>query len=137
MKPRGRSQGEKLFVLLPSVTCTCLISAYISICLKNATNYVCSTCKISLNFSSLDKLVSSRKCKQTNETLPFFTPTFVVTLIYILASHSTEVEREEDSVDSGSAAKRPKLDPVKEPGTSGVTSTSRTMKGKVMRTIAF
>ena len=42
-------------------------------------------------------------------------------------SHSTEVKQEEDS---GSAAKKSKLDPVREPGTSGVSSTSKKMKGK-------
>ena len=49
-------------------------------------------------------------------------------------SHSTEVKQEEDS---GSAAKKSKLDPVREPGTSGVSSTSKKMKGKHIRTITF
>ena len=48
--------------------------------------------------------------------------------------HSTEVKQEQDS---SSAAKKSKLDPVREPGTSGVSSTSKKMKGKHIRTITF
>ena len=58
----------------------------------------------------------------------------MLSLTYILASHSTEVKQEEES---GSAAKKSKLDPVRELGTSGVSSTSKTMKGKDVRNVMF
>lgn len=37
--------------------------------------------------------------------------------------------------ESGSAAKKPKLDPVREPGTSGVSSISKTVKGKAISNV--
>ncbi|CAH3139803.1 unnamed protein product [Pocillopora meandrina] len=47
----------------------------------------------------------------------------------VAASGSTEVKQEEKS---GSAAKKPKLDPTGEPGTSGVSNTRKTRKFKVV-----
>ena len=86
-----------------------------------------------LNFSSLDKLVGKRKCK--HKKYHIFTLTFS-SLTYILASSSTEVnlEKERDS-----AAKKPKRVAIGEPGTSGVSSTSKTrkFKGKDKRKITF
>ena len=73
-----------------------------------------------LNFSSLDKLVSRKKCRHRNEIL-------FISLTDILAYSSTEVKQEEES---GSAAKKPKLDAIGEPGTSGVSNTSKTRKFK-------
>ena len=65
-----------------------------------------------------------------------FYPNLFISLTYILASGSNEVKQEEKS---GSAAKKPKVDPVEEPGTSGVSSTSKTrkFKGKDKRKITF
>ena len=65
-----------------------------------------------------------------------FYPNLFISLTYILASGSTEVKQEEKS---GSAAEKPKLDPIGEPGTSGLSSTSKTrkFKGKDKRKITF
>ena len=65
-----------------------------------------------------------------------FYPNLFISLTYILASGSTEVKQEEKS---GSAAKKPKVDPIGEPGTSGVSSTSKTrkFKGKDKRKVTF
>ena len=65
-----------------------------------------------------------------------FYPNLFISLTYILASGSTEVKQEEKS---GSAAKKPKLDPTGEPGTSGVSNTRKTrkFKGKDKKKITF
>ena len=65
-----------------------------------------------------------------------FYPNLFISLTYILASGSNEVKQEEKS---GSASKKPKVDPIEEPGTSGVSSTSKTrkFKGKDKRKITF
>ena len=88
-----------------------------------------------LNFSSLHKLVSKRKCKHKKEISHFYLNLFI-SLTYILASDSTKVKQEEKS---DSAAKKPKLDAVGEPGTSGVSSTRKTrrFKGKAKVKITF
>ena len=88
-----------------------------------------------LNFSSLDKLVSKRKCRHKNEISHFY-PNFFISLTYILAFGITEVNQEEKG---GSAAKKPKLDPIGEPQTSRVSSTSETRKfeSKDKRKITF
>ena len=66
----------------------------------------------------------------------YFYPNLFISLTYILASGSNEVKKEEKS---GSAAKKPNVDPIEEPGTSGVSSTSKTrkFKGKDKRKITF
>ena len=64
--------------------------------------------------------------------MDFFTLTFVVS--HILVSHSNELKQEEVSVP---AAKKAKLDPIGKPGTSGVSSTSETMKGKDIRDVTM
>ena len=79
-----------------------------------------------LNFSSLDKPVSRRKYKHTNEILHFYHNLFI-SLTYILTCCSTVVKQEEES---GSAAKNPKLEPTGELGSSEVSSTSKTRKFK-------
>ena len=79
--------------------------------------------------------MSRRKCKHKKEMLHFY-PNLFISLIFILASCSTEVKQEEES---GSTAKKPGFDPFEEPGTSGVSSTSKTrkFKGKAKRKIRF
>ena len=79
--------------------------------------------------------MSRRKCKHKNEISYFYHDLFI-SITYILASGSTEVKQEEKS---GSAAKKPKFDPIGEPGISGVSSTSETgkFKGKDKRKITF
>ena len=61
---------------------------------------------------------------------------FHLSYLQLLASGSTEVKQEKKS---GSAAKKPKLDPIGEPGTSEVSNTSETrkFKGKDKGKIAF
>ena len=85
--------------------------------------------------SSWDKLISQKKCKHTNEILHFY-PNLFISLTYILASASNEVKQKEKR---GSAAKKPKIDPFGEPGTFGVSSTSKTrkFKGKAKRKITL
>ena len=61
-----------------------------------------------------------------------FLPKLLLSLTYILVSYSTEVKEE---VDSGSDAKKSKLDPIGEPGTSGVSSTGKTVEGKDIRNV--
>ena len=119
--------GGGVIISAPTLCMTCSHLALISIFLKNATNYAYMFCWINfLNFSSLDKLASNRKCKHKNEILHFY-PNLFIYLTYILASCSNEVKQEEKS---GSAVKKPKLDPTGEPGTSGVSNTSKTRKFK-------
>ena len=88
-----------------------------------------------MNCCSLEKLISRRKCKHKNEILHFY-PNLFIFLIFLLASGSTEVKQEEEG---GSAAKKPKLDPIGEPGTCGVSSTGKTrkFKGEDKRKITF
>ena len=71
-----------------------------------------------------------------HKEISHFYPNLFISLAYILFSCSTEVKQWEKS---GSAANKPKLDPVEEPGTSGVSSTSkiRKFKGKEKRKITF
>ena len=61
------------------------------------------------------------------EKWKLFYPNLFISLTYIPASGSTEVEQKEKS---GPAAKKLKLDPFGKPGTSGVSSTSKTRKFK-------
>ena len=70
------------------------------------------------------------------QKISHFYPNLFISLTHILASGSTEVKQEEES---GSAAKKPKIDPIGEPGTSGVSSTSKTrkFKGKDKRKVTF
>ena len=70
------------------------------------------------------------------QKISHFYPNLFTSLTYILASGSNEVKQEEES---GSAAKKPELDPIGEPGTSGVSSTSETrkFKSKDKRKITF
>ena len=70
-----------------------------------------------------------------NEISHFY-PNLFISLTYILAPSSTEVKQEEES---DSAVKKPRLDPTGEPGTSGVSSTSKTrrFKGKDKGKITF
>ena len=79
--------------------------------------------------------MSRRKCKHKKKNLHFY-PNLFISLIFILASCSTEVKQEEES---GSTAKKPGFDPFEEPGISGVSSTSKTrkFKGKEKRKIRF
>ena len=65
-----------------------------------------------------------------------FYPYFFISLTDLPASGSTEVRPEEES---GVAAQKHKLDPIGEPGTSGVSNTSKTQKfkGKDKRKITF
>ena len=58
-----------------------------------------------------------------------FYPNLFISLTYILASGSNEVKQEEES---DSAIEKPKLNPIGEPGTSGVSKTceKRKFKGK-------
>ena len=98
-------------------------------------NKLCQFCRLNLlNLSSLDKLVSKRKCKL--KEISHFYPNLFISLTYILARGSPEVKQEEES---DSAAKKPKLDSVGEPEISGVSSTSETrkFKGKDRRKITF
>ena len=99
-------------------------------------NKLCLFCRLTfLDSSSLDKLVSRRKCKYKNEISYFYHDLFI-SLTYILASGSTEVKQEKKS---GSAAKKPKLDLIGESGTSEVSNTSETgkFKGKDKGKITF
>ena len=69
-------------------------------------NKLCLVCRLNLlNFSSLDKLVSKRECKQKNEMLHFSSNLFI-SLTYILASGSTKVNPEKER---GSAGKKREL----------------------------
>ena len=88
-----------------------------------------------LNFSSLDKPVSRRKYKDRNEVF-LFNHNLFISLTYMLTCFSIVVKQEEES---GSAAKKLKLDPIREPGTSEVSSTGETrkFKGRVKRKISF
>ena len=67
-----------------------------------------------------------------------FNPNLFISLTYIpvLAFGSNEAKQEEENV---SAAKKLKLDTTGQPGTSGVSSTSKTgkIKGKDKRKITF
>lgn len=104
--------------------------------LPQKSNRLCLFCRLNLlNFSSLGKLVSRRKCKHKNEILCFYCNLFIP-LIYILASCSMEVKPDEES---GSAAKKPNLDLLGEPRTSGESSTRETgkFKGKDKRKVSF
>ena len=99
-------------------------------------NKLCPLCWLKLlKFSSWDKLISRKKCKHKNEILHFY-PNLFISLTYILASASNEVKQKEKR---GSAAKKPKLDPLREPGTLGVSSTRKTrkFKGKAKRKITL
>ena len=99
-------------------------------------NKLCLFCRLNfLNFSSSDKLVSRRKCKHKKEILYFY-PNLFISLIFVWGSCSIEVKQEEES---GSTAKKPGFDPIEEPGTSGVSSASKTrkFKGKEKRKIRF
>ena len=99
-------------------------------------NKLCPLCWLKLlKFSSWDKLISRKKCKCKNEILHFY-PNLFISLTYKLASASNEVKQKEKS---GSAAKKPEIGPFGEPGTSGVSSTSKTrkFKGKEKRKITF
>ena len=128
--------GGGVIISAPTLCMTCAHLALISIFLKNATNYAYMFCWINfLNFSSLDKLASNRKCKHKNEILCFYCNLFIP-LIYILASCSMEVKPDEES---GSAAKKPNLDLLGEPRTSGESSTRETgkFKGKDKRKVSF
>ena len=73
---------------------------------------------------------------QAQNEISHFYPNLFISFTYIPASGSTEVKQEEKS---GSAAKKPKLDPTGEPGTSGVSNTRKTrkFKGKDKRKITF
>ena len=79
--------------------------------------------------------MSRRKCKHKDEISHFY-PNLFISLTYIPASCSTEVKQEKES---GSAVTKPKLDPIREPGTFRVSSTSETrkFKGKEKRKITF
>ena len=72
----------------------------------------------------------------TQRNITFLPLNLFTSLTYILASGYTEVKQEEEN---GSAAKKPKLDTVEEPGTSRVSSSSETrkFKGKGIRKITF
>ena len=98
-------------------------------------NKLCLFCRLNLLYlSSLDKVVSRRKCR--HKEISHIYPNLFISLTYILAPGSPEVKQEEES---GSAAKKPKLDSVGEPEISGVSSTSETrkFKGKDRRKITF
>ena len=94
-------------------------------------------CRLNLlDLSSSDKPVSRRKCKHKKK-LHFYPNLFIsLTYIPVLASGSNEAKQEEENV---SAAKKLKLDTTGQPGTSGVSSTSKTrkIKGKDKRKITF
>ena len=70
------------------------------------------------------------------QKISHFYPNLFISLTYIPASSSTEVNLEKER---GSAAKKPKRVAIGEPGTSGVSSTSKTrkFKGKDKRKITF
>ena len=98
-------------------------------------NKLCQFCRLNLlNLSSLDKVVSRRKCKL--KEISHFYPNLFISLTHILASGYTEVKQEEES---GSAAKKPNLVTTGEHRTSGVSSTNKTrkFKGKDKGKIAF
>ena len=129
-----KSKGG-VIICTPTLCMTCAHLALIFICLKKC-NKLCLLCWLKLlNFSSLDKLISRKKYKHKNEISHFY-PNLFISLTYILTSCSTEVKQKEES---GSAAKKPKLDPIEEPGTSGVSNSSETkkFKGKDKRKITF
>ena len=112
----------------------CSLSTYLH--LSKECNKLCLLCWLKLlKFSSWDKLISRKKCKHKNEISHFY-PNLFISLTYIPASGSTEVKQEEKS---GSAAKKPRLDPTGEPGTSGVSNTRKTrkFKGKDKKKITF
>ena len=74
---------------------------------------------------------------QAQKILHFYPNLFIsLTYIPVLASGSNEAKQEEENV---SAAKKLKLDTTGQPGTSGVSSTSKTrkIKGKDKRKITF
>ena len=74
---------------------------------------------------------------QAPKILHFYPNLFIsLTYIPVLASGSNEAKQEEENV---SAAKKLKLDTTGQPGTSGVSSTSKTrkIKGKDKRKITF
>ena len=72
----------------------------------------------------------------TKNEISHFYPNLFISLTCIVASGSTEVKQEKKS---GLAAKKRKLDHTGEPGTSGVSSTSKTRKfeGKDKGKITF
>ena len=108
-----------------------LSSTYLLLCEKR--NILCLFCRLNLlNFSSLDRVVSRRKCK--HKEMSHFYPNLFIALTYIQASSSTKGKQEKES---GSAAKRFRHVTIGEPETSGVSSTSETgkFKGKDKREI--